>query len=75
MARFTREQIEAEIAAIDWSRFDRLTDAEIEAAVANDPDAAPIRSTEDILATAMGVLAVRLDAPPRPAIETAGAAR
>ncbi|BBF92391.1 hypothetical protein [Blastochloris tepida] len=28
-----------------------------------------------VYAVAMGVLAVRLDAPPRPAIETAGAAR
>ena len=27
---------------IDWSRFDALTDAEIEAAVRDDPDAVPI---------------------------------
>ncbi|BBF92392.1 hypothetical protein [Blastochloris tepida] len=56
MARFTREQIEAEIAAIDWSQIDRPTDAEIEAAVAADPDAAPIRSTEEWLASADLVL-------------------
>jgi uncharacterized protein (DUF4415 family) len=26
----------------DWARFDALTDAEIEAAIANDPDAVPL---------------------------------
>ena len=30
----------------DWARVDRLTDAEIEAAVASDPDAAPILTEE-----------------------------
>lgn len=30
----------------DWSRFDALTDADIEAAVARDPDAAPLVDEE-----------------------------
>lgn len=30
----------------DWARVERLTDAEIEAAVASDPDAAPIMTEE-----------------------------
>jgi uncharacterized protein (DUF4415 family) len=32
----------AEASATDWSRFDAITDADIEAAIAADPDAAPI---------------------------------
>ncbi|HEX5327544.1 MAG TPA: BrnA antitoxin family protein [Acetobacteraceae bacterium] len=32
--------------ATDWNRIDRMTDAEIAASVATDPDAAPILDTE-----------------------------
>jgi uncharacterized protein (DUF4415 family) len=32
----------SEPSAVDWSRFDAITDADIEAAIADDPDAAPI---------------------------------
>jgi uncharacterized protein (DUF4415 family) len=33
---------ELRVGSTDWERVDRLTDEEIEAAIADDPDAAPI---------------------------------
>lgn len=35
---WTLAEIEAEMATVDWSRIDALTDDEIEAAAAADPD-------------------------------------
>jgi uncharacterized protein (DUF4415 family) len=37
-----KSHAEAERPRTDWSRFDAITDAEIEAAVRDDPDAAPL---------------------------------
>lgn len=36
--KWAREEIEAELETFDWSGIDRMTDDEIEAAAAADPD-------------------------------------
>jgi putative transcriptional regulator len=41
---------ELDLAKVDWTRFDATTDEEIAAQVAEDPDAAPIFTAEEILA-------------------------
>jgi len=35
---WTQAEIEAELAKVDWARIDRMTDEEIEAAAAADPN-------------------------------------
>lgn len=52
----TDELLAQAIRDTDWARVDALTDEEIEAAVAADPDAAPIREPEAIAAAAVATL-------------------
>lgn len=57
LMKITPEMAQKALAETDWSKVDAMTDAQIEAAAASDPDAAPIRSPEEI--TAARVVAIR----------------
>lgn len=45
--RVSKEEWKQRKGKTDWERVDNLTDSEIEQAVANDPDAAPILDEDD----------------------------
>ena len=51
----------------DWARFDKLTDRQIRAAVASDPDAAPIlgekfwKNARPVMPAAKRLTSIRLD--------------
>ena len=45
IVRHTRSRID--LSTFDWSRVDNMTDEEIEAQIAEDPDTAPLFTTED----------------------------
>lgn len=65
--RWTREEIEAEVKTFDWSRIDRMTDEEIEAAAAADPDT--FLATDEELGEAIRRRAERLQNAAKPAAE------
>ncbi len=65
--KWTQEEIEAEIKAFDWSPIDRMTDEEIEAAAAADPDAPP--ASDEQLRRAIEARAARLRRSRKPAAE------
>jgi uncharacterized protein (DUF4415 family) len=62
-----RSADQLELGKTDWDRVDRLTDEEIEAAIADDPDAAPILDDAWFEEAVLGVPAklatsIRIDA-------------
>ena len=65
IVRFTASQVGN--GATDWAKFDALTDADIEKAIAEDPDAAPIldeewfRTAEVVLPEPKTPISIRLD--------------
>jgi hypothetical protein len=64
---WTRAEIEAELAKVDWSRIDRMTDQEIEAAALADPDS--YLPSDEELAEAVRQRAERLRNAKKPAAE------
>jgi hypothetical protein len=64
---WTRAEIEAELAKVDWSRIDRMTDQEIEAAALADPDS--YLPSDKELAEAVRQRAERLRNAKKPAAE------
>ena len=60
IVKVTPEMVAAELAALDWAKVDAQTDAEIEAAVASDPDAVPIFSEERIIGARVRMMRKRL---------------
>jgi hypothetical protein len=64
---WTRAEIEAELAKVDWVRIDRATDEEIEAAAVADPDSYLPSDAE--LAEAVRERAERLRKAKKPAAE------
>ena len=65
IVRFTASQVGN--GTTDWARVDALTDAEIEKAIAEDPDAAPIldeewfRTAELVMPEPKAAISIRLD--------------
>ena len=64
---WTLAEIEAEAEKVDWSRIDRMTDEEIEAAALADPDS--YLPSDEELEQAMRDRAERLRAAKKPAAE------
>ena len=64
---WTQAEIEAELANVDWSRIDRMSDEEIEAAAVADPDS--YLATDEELQEAVRERAERLRKARKPAAE------
>ena len=64
---WTRAEVEAELAKVDWSRIDRMTDQEIEEAALADPDS--YLPSDEELAEAVRQRAERLRNAKKPAAE------
>ena len=64
---WTQAEIAAELATVDWSRIDRMSDEEIEAAAVADPDS--YLATEEELQEAVRARAERLRKARKPAAE------
>jgi len=64
---WTQAEIEAELANVDWSRIDRMSDEEIEAAAVADPDS--YLATDEELQEAVRARAERLRKARKPAAE------
>ena len=65
--KWTRAEIAAEAERFDWSKIDAMTDEEIEAAAAADPDAP--EATDEQLRAAVQARAERLRRSRKPAAE------
>lgn len=59
VVQVTKEIRERDLASIDWNKVDAKTDAEIEAAVASDPDAAPLLTEAQLVAGRIRVIRKR----------------
>jgi len=64
---WTQAEIAAELATVDWSRIDRMSDEEIEAAAVADPDS--YLATDEELQQAVRERAERLRKARKPAAE------
>jgi putative transcriptional regulator len=61
MPTSTHSRGDLDLSKIDWRRFDETTDAEIDRQIADDPDTAPVFTTEEITSASRRIAADQIE--------------